>query len=46
MENNDNDPFRREFYKKETRKRTVKSWIFLGFIFLIFVIAELIRLFK
>lgn len=46
MENNDNDPFRREFYKKETRKRTIKSWIFLGFIFLIFVIAELIRLFK
>ena len=37
-----NDPFNREFNKKETKRRTIKSWLFLGFIFLIFVIAELI----
>lgn len=38
----DNDPFNREFNKRETKRRTIKSWLFLGFIFLIFVIAELI----
>lgn len=37
-----NDPFNREFNKKETKRRTIKSWLFLGFIFLIFVIVELI----
>ncbi|WP_199745280.1 hypothetical protein [Brachyspira aalborgi] len=37
-----NDPFNREFNKRETKRRTIKSWLFLGFIFLIFVIAELI----
>ncbi|WP_198391213.1 hypothetical protein [Brachyspira sp. SAP_772] len=42
----ENDPFRREFNKKETRKRTIKSWIFFGFVFLIFLIAELIRYIK
>ncbi|MEI0603212.1 hypothetical protein R4K55_03235 [Brachyspira alvinipulli] len=40
---NNNDPFRREFNKKETRKRTLKSWIFLGFIFMIFLVVEFIR---
>ena len=40
---NNNDPFRREFNKKETRKRTLKSWIFLGFIVMIFLAAEFIR---
>lgn len=43
---NDNDPFRREFYKRETKKRTLKSWLFLGLIFLIFVIIELIYRFS
>lgn len=43
MEYDNNDPFRREFNKKETRKRTLKSWIFLGFIVMIFLIAEFIR---
>lgn len=38
-----NDPFRREFNKRETRKRTLKSWIFLGFIVMIFLVAEFIR---
>ncbi|WP_295162818.1 hypothetical protein [uncultured Brachyspira sp.] len=38
-----NDPFRREFNKGETRKRTLKSWIFLGFIVMIFLVAEFIR---
>ncbi|AGA66546.1 hypothetical protein R4M03_03050 [Brachyspira pilosicoli] len=42
----ENDPFRTEFNKKETRKRTIKSWIFFGFVFLIFVVAELIRYIK
>lgn len=41
--NSDNDPFNREFNKKETKRRTIKSWLFLGFIFLIFVIVELIH---
>ena len=40
---NNNDPFRREFNKKETRKRTLKSWIFLGFIVMIFLVAEFVR---
>lgn len=39
-----NDPFNREFNKRETKRRTIKSWLFLGFIFLIFVIAELIHM--
>lgn len=43
MENNNNDPFRREFNKRETRKRTLKSWIFFGFIVMIFLVAEFIR---
>lgn len=42
--NSNNDPFNREFNKRETRRRTIKSWLFLGFIFLIFVIAELIHM--
>lgn len=37
-----NDPFNREFNKRETKRRTIKSWLFLGLIFLIFVIVELI----
>ncbi|WP_300368679.1 hypothetical protein [Brachyspira sp.] len=40
---NNNDPFRREFNKKETKKRTLKALIFLGFVFMIFVIGEFIR---
>lgn len=48
MENNynGNDPFRREFNKRETRKRTIKSWIFFGFVVLIFLTAELIHFIK
>ena len=30
-----NDPFNREFNKRETKRRTIKSWLFLGFIFLV-----------
>ena len=43
MEYDNNDPFMRELNKKETRKRTLKSWIFLGFIVMIFLIAEFVR---
>ena len=42
--NSNNDPFNREFNKRETKRRTIKSWLFLGLIFLIFVIAELIHM--